>query len=74
LLAKSKSFHWKHWAACHRSGLFERNLEISMALPFPTDDPFLIGYYEPIHMECDAPNLPVTGEVPKALRGTLYRN
>lgn len=45
-----------------------------MALPFPTDDPFLTGYYEPIHMECDAPNLPVTGEVPKSLRGTLYRN
>jgi carotenoid cleavage dioxygenase-like enzyme len=45
-----------------------------MALPFPTDDPFLTGYYAPLHMECDAPNLPITGEVPKALHGTLYRN
>ncbi len=45
-----------------------------MALPFPIDEPFLTGYYAPIHMECDAPNLPITGEVPKALRGTLYRN
>ncbi len=25
-------------------------------------------------MECDAPNLPITGELPKALNGWLYRN
>jgi carotenoid cleavage dioxygenase-like enzyme len=45
-----------------------------MSLPFPADEPFLRGYYAPLHMECDAPNLPVTGVIPKALRGTLYRN
>lgn len=45
-----------------------------MAKAFPTDNPFLRGYYAPLHMECDAPNLPVTGEVPKDLCGSLYRN
>lgn len=45
-----------------------------MAKAFPTDDPFLNGYYAPLHMEGDAPNLPITGELPKGLRGTLYRN
>ena len=45
-----------------------------MANPFPTDEPFLNGYYAPLHMECDAPNLPVTGEIPKNLCGSLYRN
>jgi carotenoid cleavage dioxygenase len=45
-----------------------------MSKPFPTDDPFLRGYYAPLHMECDAPNLPVTGEIPKELNGWLYRN
>jgi carotenoid cleavage dioxygenase-like enzyme len=45
-----------------------------MAKPFPTDDPFLKGYYAPLHMECDAPNLPITGELPKELNGWLYRN
>ena len=45
-----------------------------MALPFPADEPFLRGYYAPLHMECDAPNLPITGELPKALNGWLYRN
>ncbi|QQS13524.1 MAG: carotenoid oxygenase family protein [Rhodospirillales bacterium] len=45
-----------------------------MAKAFPTDDPFLRGYYAPLHMECDAADLPVTGEIPKDLLGTLYRN
>ena len=45
-----------------------------MSKPFPTDDPFLRGYYAPLHMECDAPNLPVSGEMPKELNGWLYRN
>ena len=25
-------------------------------------------------MECDAPHLPVTGDLPRELRGTLFRN
>jgi carotenoid cleavage dioxygenase len=45
-----------------------------MALPFPTDEPFLNGYYAPLHAECDADNLPVSGDLPKALNGWLYRN
>jgi carotenoid cleavage dioxygenase len=45
-----------------------------MAKAFPTDNPFLRGYYAPLHMECDAPHLPITGEVPQALCGSLYRN
>ncbi|MGJ7529881.1 carotenoid oxygenase family protein [Variovorax sp. GB1P17] len=45
-----------------------------MAQAFPTDDPFLSGYYAPLHAESDAPNLPITGEMPPGLRGTLYRN
>ncbi len=45
-----------------------------MARPFPTDEPFLRGYYAPLHLEGDAPNLPVSGELPVGLRGTLYRN
>jgi carotenoid cleavage dioxygenase len=45
-----------------------------MSKPFPVDDPFLRGYYAPLHMECDAPNLPVTGEMPRELDGWLYRN
>ena len=44
-----------------------------MAKAFP-DHPFLRGYYAPLHMECDAAHLPVTGEIPKELCGTLYRN
>ncbi len=45
-----------------------------MAKAFPTDNPFLQGYYAPLHMECDANHLPVTGEMPKDLCGSLYRN
>jgi carotenoid cleavage dioxygenase-like enzyme len=45
-----------------------------MSKPFPTDDPYLRGYYAPLHMECDAPNLPITGELPRELFGSYYRN
>ena len=45
-----------------------------MAKPFPTDDPFLRGYYAPLNAECDAPNLQITGEIPPQLNGSLYRN
>ena len=44
-----------------------------MAKAFP-DHPFLRGYYAPLHMECDADHLPISGEMPKELCGTLYRN
>jgi carotenoid cleavage dioxygenase len=40
----------------------------------PTDDPFLLGYYAPIHTESDAPDLKISGDMPKGLHGTLYRN
>jgi carotenoid cleavage dioxygenase-like enzyme len=45
-----------------------------MSKPFPTDEPFLRGIYAPLHMECDAPNLPIRGEWPRDLNGWLYRN
>ncbi|MFT4104015.1 MAG: carotenoid oxygenase family protein [Burkholderiaceae bacterium] len=45
-----------------------------MAKAFPTDDSFLRGYYAPLHMECDAPNLPISGDRPRELRGSLYRS
>ncbi|WP_416051376.1 carotenoid oxygenase family protein [Cupriavidus basilensis] len=44
-----------------------------MSQPFPST-PYLSGNFAPILMECDAPDLPVLGELPRALRGTLYRN
>ncbi|MGO4325812.1 carotenoid oxygenase family protein [Cupriavidus sp. 2TAF22] len=44
-----------------------------MSKPFPPS-PYLSGNFAPILMECDAPDLPVLGELPRALRGTLYRN
>jgi carotenoid cleavage dioxygenase-like enzyme len=45
-----------------------------MSKPFPTDNPFLGGYYAPLHMECEAPNLPILGDWPRELNGWLYRN
>jgi carotenoid cleavage dioxygenase-like enzyme len=45
-----------------------------MAMPFPTDNPFLRGYYAPVNAEADAGHLQVTGELPRELSGTLYRN
>ena len=46
-----------------------------MAKAFPTDNPFLSNpYYGPVNTEADAAHLHVTGEVPRELCGTLYRN
>ena len=45
-----------------------------MSKPFPTDHPFLRGYYAPVCTEADAAHLPITGEMPAGLCGTLYRN
>jgi carotenoid cleavage dioxygenase-like enzyme len=45
-----------------------------MSKAFPTDEPFLRGVYAPLHMECDADHLPVSGELPAELNGRLYRN
>ena len=44
-----------------------------MSKPFP-NDPLLQGNFAPIMAECDAPDLVAEGEIPQALRGTLYRN
>ena len=44
-----------------------------MSEPFPAH-PFFSGNYAPISFEADAPDLPVRGEFPKELAGTLYRN
>ena len=41
--------------------------------PFP-NDPFLTGYYAPVSTESDQPQLRISGELPKELSGTLYRN
>lgn len=43
-----------------------------MRQPFP-DHPFFRGYYEPWPIEGDIYDLPVEGELPDALSGTLYR-
>ena len=45
-----------------------------MAKAFPTDNPFLRGYYAPVNTEADAGHLQITGDMPKELLGTLYRN
>src|SRR5215831_18888841 len=44
-----------------------------MSQPFP-NHPYLTGSFAPILFEADAYDLPVRGEIPKELRGTLYRN
>jgi carotenoid cleavage dioxygenase-like enzyme len=44
-----------------------------MSLPFPAA-PFFSGNFAPISFEADAPDLPLRGELPKDLAGTLYRN
>ena len=51
-----------------------RKQERAMAKAFPTDNPFLRGYYGPVNTEADAGHLQITGEMPKELCGTLYRN
>jgi carotenoid cleavage dioxygenase len=52
-----------------------------MSRPFSTDrstdrsaHPMLSGYWEPWPMEGVAHDLPVVGEIPRELAGTLYRN
>jgi len=42
-----------------------------MAKAFPTDNPFLRGYYGPVNTEADAGHLQITGDMPKELLGTL---
>ena len=37
-------------------------------------DPWLTGLYEPVDDELDADDLPITGELPPALRGSYVRN
>lgn len=44
-----------------------------MAKPFP-NHPNLEGGFAPIHMECDAPDLVIEGELPRDLNGTFFRN
>ncbi len=44
-----------------------------MAQPFP-NHPNLVDGFAPIHMEVDAPDLIVEGEVPQELRGAFFRN
>lgn len=44
-----------------------------MSRPLPAD-PFLSGIWEPWPMEGEIRDLPVEGEVPRELAGTLYRN
>ena len=44
-----------------------------MSQPFP-QHPFLSGAFAPLPFEADANDLPIRGEVPQSLNGTLYRN
>ena len=44
-----------------------------MSQPFPNHR-YLTGSFAPILFEADAYDLPVRGEIPKELPGTLYRN
>jgi carotenoid cleavage dioxygenase-like enzyme len=41
--------------------------------PYP-NHPNLVGGFAPIHMECEAPDLVVEGEVPRELNGAFFRN
>ena len=45
-----------------------------MAKAFPTDNPFLKGYFAPVNTEADAGHLQISGEMTRELCGTLYRN
>jgi carotenoid cleavage dioxygenase len=49
------------------------NPGVNMSTPMP-DNPFLQGFFEPLQMECDAPDLIIEGEIPKDLNGSFYRN
>lgn len=44
-----------------------------MTQPYPKQR-FLRGNFAPLRMECDAPDLVVTGELPRELNGSLLRN
>ena len=44
-----------------------------MSQPFP-EHAYLSGNFAPVHVEGVARDLPVKGEIPKELRGSLYRN
>jgi carotenoid cleavage dioxygenase-like enzyme len=44
-----------------------------MSQPFP-QSPYFSGNFAPITFEAEADNLPIRGEMPKELRGSLYRN
>lgn len=44
-----------------------------MAQPYP-QDMFLEGYFAPMGMECDAPDLIIEGELPTDLTGVYFRN
>jgi carotenoid cleavage dioxygenase len=44
-----------------------------MSRSFPAD-PFLSGNYAPLSIEGEACDLPIAGELPRELHGTLYRN
>ena len=37
-----------------------------MAKAFPSDNPFLHGYYGPVNTEADAGHLHITGELPRS--------
>jgi carotenoid cleavage dioxygenase-like enzyme len=54
-----KSFQWKDIVGAAMSGDASQ---------------YLSGNFAPISMECEARHLPVQGQLPRALRGTLYRN
>ena len=45
-----------------------------MSRPFPKNEPMLQGVFAPVFVEGNSSDLPVTGEIPEALAGTLYRN
>jgi len=45
-----------------------------MSRPFPTDSPFLLGNYAPWPLEGEIHDLPIAGELPRELEGTLWRN
>jgi carotenoid cleavage dioxygenase len=44
-----------------------------MSKAFP-EDPFLRGNFAPVQIEGDGHNLPIVGEIPADLNGSLYRN
>jgi len=43
-----------------------------MAKPFPSDNPFLHGYFGPVNTEADAAHLQITGENPYEVPMRIY--